>query len=116
MIIRSKEINSIDRGGYIIKRLFTKVFKDAPRDAGFYETTIPKGGICKEQWHKKSYEVVYFLSPANAKIEGNEYYLGKGDLVILDPGEKHEWRAIDRDVTVFAMRFPHLLDDKYTAE
>jgi len=113
-IIRRREINDVDRGGYIIKRLFTKEFETPPEDVGFYETTIPKGGICREQWHNKSYEAVYFLTPGLARIDGKEYVLEKGDLVIVDPAEKHEWCALDQDLVVLAMRFPHLLEDKYT--
>lgn len=94
--------------------MFTKAFTDKPSDVSFYETTIPKGGVCKEQWHKLSYEVVYFLTPSAAKLEGKDYTFEKGDLVILDPNEKHEWTAPDNDVVVLAMRFPNLLDDKYT--
>lgn len=115
-IIRRKEVKDIDRGGYSIKRLFTKEFQEAPKDVGFYETTIQKGSKCKEQWHKKSYEVVYFLTSGVAKLDGKEYELQKGDLVILDPNEKHEWLAPANDVVVFAMRFPHLIEDKYTNE
>ena len=113
-IIRRKEVENIDRGGYIIKRLFTKVFSEPPKDMGFYETTIPKGSRCKEQWHQESYEMVYFMTPCAAILKGEEYTFEKGDLVILDPNEKHEWLAPDHDVVVFAMRLPHLLEDKYT--
>ncbi len=115
-IIRRTEVADVDRGGYIIKRLFTKAFKEAPSDVGLYETRIPKGSVCKEQWHNKSYELVYFLTPGHALLDGKEYVLGVGDIVIVDPGEKHEWRAVDQDVQVFALRFPHLLDDKFTTQ
>jgi quercetin dioxygenase-like cupin family protein len=115
-IIRRNDVDTIDRGGYLIKRLFTKVFKNPPQDVGFYESTIPKGEICKEQWHKESYEAVYFLTPGVARINGEEHKVGVGDLVIVDPGEKHEWRALDKDLVLFALRFPHLIEDKYTSE
>ena len=91
-IIRKSEIENIDRGGYIIKRLFTLAFDKSPNDVGFYETTIPIGGICKEQWHKKSYEAVYFLSSGEAIINGENFKLAKGDLAIVYPGEKQVWR------------------------
>ena len=115
-IIRRKDVDNIDRGGYRIKRLFTKIFQEPPSDIGFYETTIPKGGVCKEQWHEKSYEIVYFLTPGSAKLKDQVYTFDKGDLVILDPGEKHEWQATNQELIVFAMRLPHLIEDKYTTE
>ncbi len=115
-IIRKNEISEEDRGGYFIKRLLTKKFGKFPEDVGFYHTAIPKGSKCKEQWHKLSYEAVYFLTPGHAKLEGKMYSFEVGDLIVLDPNEKHEWLAIDNDVKVFAMRFPNLLQDKYTNE
>ena len=115
-IIKRDEIIDEDRGGYFIKRLLTQIFKEAPLNAGFYETTIPKGSKCKEQWHKKSYEAVYFLTSGVAKLNGKEYKFSSGDLVVLEPNEKHEWLAIENEVKMFAMRFPNLLDDKYTAK
>ena len=115
-IIKRSNIKDEDRGGYIIKRLLTKEFDNLPENVGFYETTIPKGSKCKEQWHKKSYEAVYFLTSGTAKIDGKEHRLNQGDLVVLDPNEKHEWLADENEVKMFAMRFPNLLDDKYTTE
>jgi len=113
-IIRKSEIKNIDRGGYIIKRLFTLGFDIMPKDVGFYETTVPVGGMCKEQWHNKSYEAVYFLSSGEAIIEGKSFKLEKGDLAIVYPGEKHAWCPIDEELLLFAMRFPHLIEDKFT--
>jgi len=115
-IVRRKEVEDIERGDYRIKRLFTKIFQKLPENVGFYETTIPKGKVCKEQWHQQSYEVVYFLTHGSAKLKNETYTFEKGDLVILNPGEKHEWQAVDQDLVVFAMRFPNLLKDKYTTD
>ena len=58
--------------------------------------------------------MIYFLTTGHGKIVGKDYTFDKGDLLILDPGEKHEFTAPDNDVTVLALRFPHLPDDKFT--
>lgn len=115
-IIRRNEVSDVDRNGYLIKRLLTSPFQIPPKDVGFYETSIPRGSKCKEQWHKESYESVYFLTDGEAKLKGEIYEFKKGDLVFLEPGEKHEWLALKNEVVLFAMRFPNLLNDKYTME
>ena len=115
-IIRKNEVKEEDRGGYYIKRLLTKKLGKFPEDLGFYHTAIPKGSKCKEQWHEKSYEAVYFLTKGSAKLNGKMYSLEAGDLVVLDPNEKHEWLATENDVSVFALRFPNLIHDKFTTE
>ena len=115
-IIRRNDVEDIDRGGYSIKRLFTKAFQEAPGDIGFYETTINPGEVCKEQWHQESYEAVYFLTPGAAKLKGEEHTFETGDLVILEPNEKHEWRATNQKLVVLALRMPHLIEDKFTTD
>ena len=66
-----------------------------------YDLPARKRNARELQWHMKSHEMVYFLTPGAAMLEGKDYTFEKGDLVILDPGEKHEWTAPDNDVVVF---------------
>lgn len=115
-IIRRKEVEDIDKGGYVTKSLTTKIFEEPPKDMGIYESRIKKGDKCREQWHNKSYELVYFATKGKAKLNGKIYNFEPGDCVILDPGEKHEWIAENNEVVLFAIRFPHLLDDRFVTE
>ena len=116
MAIRRDEIIDEERGGYKVKNLLSGKFNFSIEDIAIYETNIPFGGKCKEQWHRQSYELVYFLTQGVGKINGKEYRFDIGDLVMLSPDEKHEFRTIDQEVRVLAIRFPDLPQDKYTSE
>ena len=83
-------------------------------DGILFETRLPKGNDFKEQWHEQSTEMVYFLDRGIVIVDGDKYELQGGDILILQPKERHKIIAEYNDVTMLAIRFPNLPDDKYT--
>lgn len=121
-IVRKNEVEILDRPGYKTQMLLDYVFESSAKglapskNIGVYCTTVKKGGKTKEQYHKKSWELIYFLDPAEARLAGKIHKFDKGDLVMLEPNEAHEILAVYGDVEVFAIRFPHDVEDKYYTE
>ena len=115
-IIRANEIKNEPRVGYKVKKLLGIKFEKAIDTAVFYETTIPLNGDFKEQWHKQSYESIYFLTSGMAIIDGKEYEFEKGDLLFLHPNEKHKFIATNGDLIIQAIRFPDLPNDKFVSD
>jgi quercetin dioxygenase-like cupin family protein len=113
-IIRNKETIIEDRGGYLVKKLHVGEFREKLEDAVFFETSINVGGKFKEQWHKKSSECIIFLSDGLAIVDGVKHECKKGDLLWIEPGEKHKFVAAEEDLKMIAIRFPNLPDDKFT--
>mgnify|MGYP001571392805 CR=1 FL=1 len=113
-IIRSGEIDDKNRGNYMVKELGALLLHDYVNDGILFETRLPKGNDFKEQWHEQSTEMIYFLDRGLAIVNGNRYELQKGDILILEPKERHKIIAEYGDVTMFATRFPNLPHDKYT--
>jgi len=113
-IIKKSEAEELAREGYRVKKLLSFKFGKLIDSAVFYETTIPVGGSFKEQWHNESYEMIYFVSPGNATIDGVEYTFQTGDLLMMSPHEKHSFKATEKDLIILAIRFPDLPNDKFT--
>jgi len=121
-IVRKNEVEILDRPGYKTRMLLDYVFEGlgkgpAPtKNIGVYCTTVKKGGKTKEQYHKKSWELIYFLGPAEARLAGKIHKFNRGDLVMLEPNETHEILAVHGNVEVFAIRIPHYIKDRYYTE
>lgn len=111
-IIKLKEIPVEEKKGYSIKRLFTEVLSCNPQNVGFYETTIPKGSVCKHHYHKELDEIILFLTTAKMRVEQEIYDFETGDIVILNPSDKHEFIAENNEVKLIAVKLPNIPDDK----
>jgi quercetin dioxygenase-like cupin family protein len=111
-IIRLKDVPAEERDGYSIKRLFTEPLSNHPENVGFYETTVPKGSVCKQHYHAKLDEFILFLTKAKMRVEKEIYNFEPGDMVILKPQDKHEFVAEENEVKLIAMKLPNIVDDK----
>ena len=45
-------------------------------------------------------------------IEGKEYYFSAGDVIYIEPKEKHEVLRGSKDLRCFLIKWPHLPSDK----
>ena len=111
-IIRINEVPIEERGGYSIKRLCTEELLKNPENIGFYETTIPKGSTCPSHAHENLDEFIIFLSKAVMEINDEIYNFENGDIVVLRPGDKHEFRAIHNEIKLIAIKTPNIPEDK----
>ena len=111
-IIRINEIPVEEREGYSIKRLCTEELLENPGNIGFYETTIPIGSTCPIHSHENLDEFIIFLTKGVMEINEEIYNFEIGDIVVLRPGDKHEFRAIDNDVKLIAIKAPNIPEDK----
>ena len=111
-IIRLKDVPVEEREGYSIKRLFTEFLSCNPENVGFYETTVPKGSVCKHHYHEKLDEIIIFLTKAKMRVEKEIYNFESGDIVILKPLDKHEFIAEDNEVKIIAVKLPNITNDK----
>lgn len=111
-IIRLKDMPVEMKKGYSIKRLFTEHLSCNPENVGFYETTVPKGSICRHHYHEKLDEIILFLTKAKMRAEKDIYIFETGDIVILNPKDRHEFIAEDNEVRLIAVKLPNIVDDK----
>lgn len=88
---------------------------DIPKDTkkiGFITVETPKD--CKEEEHKHpvSTEVFYHVTAGKVQVNGKVYELEEGDILILEPGDKHKQIA-DQDIRIVALRMPLSSDKEY---
>jgi len=113
-IVRRNDIETKERGGYFVKELLNYNFGRPVESAAFFETQIIEEGNFTEQWHNEMDEMIYFLTPGYATVNGREYEFEKWDLLMLSRGEKHGFRAKKNDLYLLAIRWPDLPNDKFT--
>jgi quercetin dioxygenase-like cupin family protein len=68
-----------------------------------------KGDKEKKHFHKIATEITIVIS---GKIRMNDYFLEKGEIITLNPGEAFEFEALEDCVTV-VVKTPSALDDKF---
>lgn len=62
--------------------------------------------------HQEMFEIFYFLHDADYWIDGHEYSLSAGDLVVLHPGEPHGALPVDHPVDIVVFQVPKVDGDK----
>jgi len=77
---------------------------------GLISVETPKG--CREDLHEHpiSTEIFFHLTPGAVSVNGEIHELEAGDIIILDPGDKHKQIA-DDDIKIIGLRIP-LSSDK----
>ena len=78
----------------------------------FLFVTHPAGFEEKLHSHEKSFEIFYFFNEAKYRINGEDYEVDKGDLVIFEPGDIHGAIPVDNEVGLFIVQSPAITDDK----
>ena len=111
-IIRIKEVSVEERGGYSIKRLCTEELLKNPQNLGFYETTITFGSNCPSHSHENLDEFIIFLTKGKMDINQKKYWFEPGDIVVLRPGDKHEFIADENKIKLIAIKAPNIPKDK----
>lgn len=64
-------------------------------------------------YHAVMWEIFYFLQDADYWINGQEYQINAGDLVILEPGDPHGALPVDHEVNIVVYQIPKVDGDKH---
>jgi quercetin dioxygenase-like cupin family protein len=110
-IIRRKEIDIKHRPDGRVVNYYPAI--DMPPDTkqiGFITVDTPKGCVEDLHTHPVSTEIFYHLTPGKVEVNGEVQELEAGDIIILEPGDKHKQTA-DNDIKIVALRIP-LSSDK----
>ena len=111
-IIRKKDVDVKHRPDKRVVNYYPPFdVPDNTKQIGFLTVTTPKG--CNELLHEHpvSTEVFYHITPGKVEVNGKVYDLEPGDIIILEPGDKHKQIAEDNDIELVILRIP-LSDDK----
>jgi quercetin dioxygenase-like cupin family protein len=106
----------IKRGGYDAKYVADIVFRGQKESAGFILVNIPSGNTTSPHAHGVLEEVFIFMDMVEMTIDGELHQMERGDVVLIEPGEAHWFKAPkDRDATLIAVKLPNLKDDKISS-
>jgi len=98
------------KGGWFIGNFSPSLLK-----GDTFETAVKyygSGDTDKEHYHAKAIEITVIAS-GKAKI--NDIAVGKGDIIVIMPGESARFEAIT-DVVTMVVKSPSVLDDKFIIE
>lgn len=110
-IIRVEEVERKRRSdGRIVQKLCIYPFKKAAKDSILLIVDIPKGCAEKEHYHTESVEIFYFLKNAKVEVNNETYRLAPGDILFLDPHDKHRVVADENSVKLLVIKLPSLND------
>lgn len=112
-IIKFKDIEKQDRpDGRTVSKFIKKDLGMNFSSLQFLFVTHPTNFKETLHSHQKSFEILYFLDKAYYKINGKDYLINKGDLVIFEPGDVHGAIPIDNEVRLLVIQAPAIIDDK----
>ncbi len=113
IINRIRDAVKVERVGYSASYVSDIEFSSLISSAGFIVVSIPAGKTTKPHAHEHIQEVFVANSQVNIFIDGTQYLLESGDVVLVDPGEFHSFQApLDSDSSIIAVKVPNIKDDK----
>ena len=112
-LFRTADAEELARAGYSARYLANVKFRKSIKDGGFIWVTIPAGTVTAPHAHAKLEEAFVALTTLNIHIDDRELQLERGDVVLVEPGEKHSFSASRySESSVLAIKFPNLKNDK----
>ena len=112
-IVRSNEIKADLRpDGREIKYLSEIEINMHVDKIALIEAIHPTDFTEKLHSHTKSFEVFYFLDPANYLVNGERHYINVGDYLVLEPGDRHGAVDIENKTKILVLKIPFIADDK----
>lgn len=80
----------------------------------FIRVTHPPNFTEEQHYHKKSHEIFYFLDPAKYRINGRDFNVDAGDLIIFEPNDVHGGLPTPNKVDLFIIQIPKIpKEDKF---
>ena len=98
--------------GRIIKQIGTVNLNQKTDNLHFLEAYHPNNFTEGQHGHEKSYEIFYFFDQARYEINEKTYEINKGDIVVLEPGDKHGALEKNNETNILVIRIPWIEDDK----
>lgn len=116
-VYRASECELVSSAGYGRKYLADVVFRTPPESAGFILVKISGGIETDPHAHKHLEEAFIIMNKTRMGVGDTILNLEEGDVVLAQPGEPHWFIAPDgNDVTVIAIKFPNLKQDKILSQ
>ena len=117
-IVKGKDIAPIKRddGRSIFQYGEQTLGFDIPKTSGvnFIRVTHPPNFTEEQHYHKKSYEIFYFLDPAKYRINGRDFDVDVWDLIVFEPNDFHGGLPTPNEVGLFIIQIPKILkEDKF---
>lgn len=112
-VYRARDSETIESGGYDRKYLADITFHEPLSSAGFIWVRIPNGQSTSPHTHKLLQESFVILNRVMMNVDDESFSLDVGDIVLVEPGETHFFRAkFGEDAQLIAIKFPNLKSDK----
>lgn len=115
-IYRANEAEPKKRVGYTATYVADIKLKQEIDTTAFIVVHIDAGARTEPHAHQSLQEAFVFLDVTEIGVDGKTYSVGPGDVVLVDPGEKHWFSApADRNISFLAIKLPNIPDDKVKA-
>ncbi len=112
-LFRAADAEEMARTGYSAKYIADIKFRKSIPDSGFIWVTIPAGTVTAPHAHAELQEAFVALTALSMHVDDRKLHLELGDIVLVDPGEKHSFSASkNSESSVLAIKFPNLKNDK----
>ena len=109
-IIRKSEVNKESRpDGRTIQKFISENIDGLAGSYLMLTSEITEGVNEPTHYQTDSTEIFYYLTPGNINIEGEEYSLSEGDVVVLEKGDVHSIQA-KSDMKLLVIKIPDLPD------
>lgn len=75
------------------------------------EVRFSKGATVPPHYHRVQTEIFYALSAGSITIDGREVRMGRGDMVVCEPGERHGMPLVEEDFAFLVIKIDYRDDD-----
>ncbi len=116
-LVRSKTKKPEQRKGYTRTTLIHHPLKTSIDSLGTFLVEIPVSGKVDPHYHEKATEFYYILRPGMLIVNGEEFEVEEGDVVIIEPKEVH-WVKAKKDevMRLVAIKLPNTTDDRISVD
>ncbi len=111
-IFRRNETERASRAGYAAEYIADIALTNPIDSAGFILVTVPKGSSTTPHAHAELEEVFVALNRVRIGVDDSIIGLELGDIVLVEPKEKHWIQSFDEDARMLAIKLPNLKEDK----
>ena len=109
-IYKLDESEFISGGGYERNYVAEIIFKEPPVTANFIQVKIPKGIITTPHVHEEFEEAFVIQSRIKIGIDDELFDVREGDIIFVEPGEKHWFdNSESGDTKIVAIKFNKLI-------
>ncbi|TFG09287.1 cupin domain-containing protein [Candidatus Thorarchaeota archaeon] len=112
-VYKATDVESVGKEGYSAKYVADLLFKKATGSAGVILVHVQAGERTKPHAHGYLEEIFIPLEPALLRIDDKRIELDSGDVVVVEPQERHSFEAkTDAPLRLVAIKVPNLKNDR----